>query len=70
MAVQIEDAFDVLCVKYPEFDYFMFMDQSSGHGKKMEGGLNADKMSVRYGGSHPKMRNTTMNKLGTYTHLN
>ncbi len=32
----------------------------------MEGGLNVDEMSVRYGGSQPKMRNMTINKLGTY----
>ena len=42
------------------------MDQSSGHGKKMEGGLNVEEMSVRYGGSQPKMRNTTINKIGIY----
>ncbi len=32
----------------------------------MEGGLNAEEMSVRYGGSQPKMRNTTINEIGTY----
>ena len=66
MALQIEDAFDVLSVKYPDFDFTILMDQSSGHGKKMEGGLNAEEMGVRYGGSQPKMRHTTINELGTY----
>ena len=66
MALQIEDAFDVLSVKYPGFNFVILMDQSSGHGKKMEGGLNAMEMSVRFGGSQPKMRNTTINELGTY----
>ncbi len=42
------------------------MDQSSGHGKKMDGGLNAIEMGVRFGGSQKKMRNTTINELGTY----
>ena len=43
------------------------MDQSSGYRKKMEGGLNAGEISVTYGGLKPKMRNTTINELGTYT---
>ena len=42
------------------------MDQSSGHGKKMEGGLNAMEMGVRFGGCQQKMRNTTINELGNY----
>ena len=66
MALQIEDAFNVLSIKYPEYDYMILMDQSSGHGKRMEGGLNAGEMSVRFGGSQPKMRNTTIHELGTY----
>ena len=40
------------------------MDQSSGHGKRMEEGLNTAVMRVRYGGSQPKMQNITINKLG------
>ena len=66
MVLQIEDAFYILSIKYPEYNFLMLMDQSSGHGKKMEGGLNAEEMSVRYGGSQPKMRNTTINEIGTY----
>ena len=65
MALKIEDMFDVLSVKYPECNFEVLMDQSSGHGKKMEGGLNAGDMSVRFGGSQPKMHNTTIYKLGT-----
>ena len=34
--------------------------------EKKEGGLNAIEMSVRYGGSQKRMRNTTINELGTY----
>ena len=34
MALQVEDAFDVLRVKYPEADFLILMDQSAGHGKK------------------------------------
>ena len=43
------------------------MDQSSDHGKRMEGGLNEEEMSVRFCGSQPKMHNMTINKLGTIT---
>ena len=49
MALQIEEVFDVLSVEFLDFDYVILMDQSSGHGKKMEGGLNATEMSMRYG---------------------
>ena len=66
MALQIEDVFDVLSVKYPEYNFLILMDQSSGHGKRMEGGLNAAEMSVKYGGNQLKMRNMTINELGTY----
>jgi len=41
MALQIEDMFDILSIKYPESNFVVLMDQSSGHGKRMEGGLNA-----------------------------
>ena len=54
MALQIEDIFDVLTIKFPGYDFLILMDQSSGHGKKMEGGLNAIEMSVRFGGSKKK----------------
>ena len=66
MALQIEDMFDVLSVKNPEYNFVVLMDQSSGHGKKMEGSLNAGDMSVRFGGNQQKMHNTTINELGTY----
>ena len=36
MTLQIEDAFDVLSIKYPEYDYMILVDQSNGHGKRME----------------------------------
>ena len=58
MSLQIEDAFDVLSVKLPNHIFLMLMDQSLRHRKGMEGG------------SHPKIWNTTINKLGTYqSHL-
>ena len=40
------------------------MDQLLGHGKTMEGDLNAEEISVRYSRSQQKMRNTTI--IGTY----
>ncbi len=63
MALQFEDVFDGLSVKLLDFDYVILMDQSSGHGKKMDRGLNAIEMSMRYGGN---IRNTTINELGNY----
>jgi len=37
MALQIEDIFDVLTIKYPYYDVLILVDQSSGHGKKWRG---------------------------------
>ena len=47
IALQIEDVFDVLAIKYPQYDILLLMDQSSGHGKMRDGALNANLMSVR-----------------------
>ena len=44
--------------------FLILMGQSSGHSDRMEGGLNAEEISVRFVGSQPKIRNTTVNKLG------
>ena len=50
MALQCEDALDCLAVKYPHFDFLILMDQSSGHGRKREDGLNVLEMGVYLGG--------------------
>jgi len=42
------------------------MDQSSGHGRMREGALNANNMSVRYGGCQEKLRDTKIRDVGTY----
>lgn len=42
------------------------MDQSSGHRKIHEGALNANLMSVRYGGKQGKLRTTKNRDVGTY----
>jgi len=71
MSLQIEDIFDVVSIVYPNCDFLVLMDQSSGHGKKMHNGLNATPMSAKYGGAQPKMRNTVINEVGPYQpHLN
>ena len=66
MALQIEDLYDVMEVCYPQFDFLVLMDQSSGHGKHKDDGLNAQKMSVSYGGSQTVMRNTKIKEIGPY----
>ena len=45
MALQVEDIYNVLGVKYPDFD--LLLDQSSGHGKMREGLSNVNIMGVR-----------------------
>ena len=50
MSLQVEDIYDVLATKFPPYDFLLLLDQSSGHGKMREGALNANTMSVRWGG--------------------
>ena len=45
------------------------MDQSSGHGKMRDGALNANLMSVKYGGKQGKLRNTKIREVGTYQRI-
>ena len=60
MALQIEDIFDVLSTKFPHHDFFILMDQSSGHGKEMEGGLNAMEMGIKVGGSKKNVEHNNL----------
>ena len=67
--LQLEDVFDCLSVLYPEFDFIVLFDQSSGHCKLRDDGLNAHKMNVSYGGRVPKMHSTIVKEIGNYTSL-
>ena len=58
--------FDVLAIKYPEFDFLFLFDQSSGHGRMREGALNTYAMSVRWGGRQGRLCKTKINEIGTY----
>ena len=69
IALQVEDVFDVLAIKYPQYDIVLLMDQSSGHGKMRDGALNANVMSVRYGGKQGKLRKTKIREIGTYRRI-
>ena len=61
-----EDAFNVLAIKYPHCDFLMLTDQSCGHGKRKEDGLDAKEMSVIQGGKKYKMRETVVRENGPY----
>ena len=69
IALQVEDVFDALAIKYPQYVIVFLMDQSSGHGKMRDGALNANLMSVRYGGKQGKLRNTKIREVGTYRRI-
>ncbi len=70
MALQMEDLVDCLTVLYPDHDIYCLYDQSSGHGRKRVGGLNAKDMNRKYGGDQPVMRNTKITDgcLGPHDH--
>ena len=50
MALQNEDAFDVLSVCYPHCDFLLLADKSSGHTKSREDGLDEKEMGKNWGG--------------------
>ena len=66
MALQVEDVYDVLAIKYPNYDFLFIFDQSSGHGKMRVGSLNVYNMGVRWGGRQEKLRTTTIQETGPY----
>ena len=69
MALQVEDIYNVLVVKYPHFDFFLLLDQSSGHGKMREGSLNVNSMGMRWDGRQQILRKTITKEVGPYRRL-
>ena len=71
IALQMEDAFDVLSIVFPHCDFVFLLDQSSGHGKRRKGGLDAKNMNLHWGGKKEKMRETVVTENGPHraTHL-
>ena len=56
MIVQLEDCIDCLDVMFgDEYDFVFMFDHSSGHTKRRNNGLDADKNNVKQGGvrQHP-----------------
>ena len=66
IALQCEDIFDILCVKYPHCDFTLLMDHSAGHQKKLRGGLDAKKMKKNWGGKKIDMRPTIVEENGPF----
>jgi hypothetical protein len=55
MKLQIEDLMDWLPVLFPGHHFILLLDQSSGHTKKREDGLDVANMNIGFGGKKPKM---------------
>lgn len=64
----MEDVCDVLFYLYPDCDICFEVDNSSGHGKAKDDGLNVMKMNSGWGGKQSKVRDSviTENCLGVY----
>jgi hypothetical protein len=60
MKIQTEDLINVLKVVFPSYDFLLLFDQSSGHRKKRENGLNANNMNREHSGKVPDMRQTVI----------
>ncbi len=66
MALQVEDMYDVVSVKFPQYNFLLLLDQSSGHGRMREESLNANLMSSRFGGKQGTLRNSEIKEIGPY----
>jgi hypothetical protein len=60
MALQTEDVVDCLQVKYPFHDIILLFDQSSGHAKKRNDGLNTVELNMKWGGNQKVMRDSVI----------
>ena len=69
MSLQVEDVYNILATVYPQFDFLLLLDQSSGHGKMREGALNVNTMGVRWGGCQQNLRETKIKDVGPYPSL-
>ena len=65
-ALQNEDFYDVISVLYPNYNYVILSDQSSGHGTLLTDALHAPNMSVKWGGNQPKMHTSIIHEVGPY----
>ena len=68
IVLQVEDAYDILSIKFPGYDFCLLLDQSSGHGRIQEGSLNVNLMNKNFGGKQHKLRDTKIKELGPYQH--
>jgi hypothetical protein len=70
MVLQLEDCVDLMMHLYPEYDYLLLFDHSSGNNKQREDGLNVKKKTRSFGGMQRKMRDTVIKRergyLGPY----
>jgi hypothetical protein len=55
MKIQTEDLIDTLKVVFPSYDFLLLFDQSPGHTKKREDGLNVNNMNREHGRKVPDM---------------
>jgi hypothetical protein len=69
MALQVEDLVDCLVVLYPDFDFILLFDHSSGHGKSQKDGLNVHSMSKAWGGKQAKMHESKITGMGDLANL-
>ena len=61
MILQLEDIIDILQHQFPEFDFVFLFDHSNGHDRLQPIGLNLNKISIRFGGKQPIMRESKLN---------
>ena len=62
MAIQIEDCIDCMKVIFENYDVMFLLDNSNGRDKLLPDGFNPAVMNKGYGGSQPKMKESTIKK--------
>jgi hypothetical protein len=58
MAIQLDDAVDCSNFLRPQFDFVFLFDHSQA--RKKDGALDANNMSLSFGGAQPRMRSSTI----------
>ena len=66
MVLHLEDCVDVLKVLFHEYDFLFLFDNSCGHDRQKDNGLNVKRMRKWFGGSQKNLHNTIIRKEAGY----
>ncbi len=68
MCIQLENVIDCLKVMFPDDELWFLFDHSSCHNKTLDDGLSTTKMTLKFGGAQPFLRDTLITEGCLSTH--